>query len=69
MGSQQVAEAWDVVGLPDTPGRDAAGIVEAACSGEVGALVVGGVDAGDLADPRTEEALAKTFVVSLELRP
>jgi NADH-quinone oxidoreductase subunit G len=66
---QQVAEAWDVVGLPDAPGRDTAGILEAACAGEVGALVVGGVDAADLADPRTEEALAKTFVVSLELRP
>jgi len=66
---QQVAEAWDVVGLPDAPGRDTAGILEAACAGEVGALVVGGVDATDLADPRVEEALAKTFVVSLELRP
>jgi NADH-quinone oxidoreductase subunit G len=66
---RQVAEAWDVVGLPDAPGRDTAGILEAACSGEVGALVVGGVDAADLAHPRTEEALAKTFVVSLELRP
>lgn len=66
---QQVAEAWDVVGLPDTPGRDTAGIVEAACAGEIGGLVVGGVDATDLAHPRVEEALAKTFVVSLELRP
>lgn len=65
---QQVAEAWDVVGLPDTPGRDTAGIIEAATTGAVNALVIGGVDARDLADPRTEEALAKTFVVSLELR-
>jgi NADH-quinone oxidoreductase subunit G len=66
---QQVAEAWDVVGLPDAPGRDTAGIIAAATTGEVNALVVGGVDAADLADPRAEEALAKTFVVSLELRP
>ena len=65
---QQVAEAWSVVGLPDTPGRDTAGIIAAATTGEVNALVIGGVDAGDLADPRVEEALAKTFVVSLEVR-
>ena len=65
----QVAEAWDVVGLPDAPGRDTAGIIGAAVDGSVDALVVGGVDADDLADPRTEEALSKTFVVSLELRP
>ncbi|HEY7721502.1 MAG TPA: NADH-quinone oxidoreductase subunit G [Pedococcus sp.] len=65
---QQVAEAWEVVGLPDTPGRDTAGIVAAATTGEVNALVVGGVDARDLGDPRVEEALAKTFVVSLEIR-
>ncbi|SDP72107.1 NADH dehydrogenase subunit G [Pedococcus dokdonensis] len=66
---QQVAEAWDVVGLPDVPGRDGAGIVRAATTGSVNALVVGGVDAADLADPRAEEALAKTFVVSLDFRP
>ncbi|MGO4341980.1 NADH-quinone oxidoreductase subunit G [Pedococcus sp. 2YAF34] len=66
---QQVAEAWDVVGLPDAPGRDTAGIIAAATTGEINALVVGGVDAADLADAKAEEALAKTFVVSLELRP
>jgi NADH-quinone oxidoreductase subunit G len=66
---QQVAEAWGVVGLPDRAGRDTAGIVEAATTGEVNALVVGGVDAADLADAHAEEALAKTFVVSLEVRP
>ncbi len=64
-----VAEAWDVVGLPDAPGRDTAGIIAAATTGEVNALVIGGVDVADLDDPRTEEALAKTFVVSLEFRP
>ena len=66
---QQVAEVWDVVGLPDAPGRDGAGILEAATAGGINALVVGGVDAADLANAHTEEALAKTFVVSLDFRP
>ncbi|KRF21863.1 NADH-quinone oxidoreductase subunit G [Phycicoccus sp. Soil802] len=66
---QEVAERWDVVGLPDVPGRDGAGILRAATTGSINALVVGGVDAADLADPRAEEALAKTFVVSLDFRP
>jgi NADH-quinone oxidoreductase subunit G len=66
---QQVAEVWDVVGLPDAPGRDASGILEAATTGGINALVVGGVDAADLANAHTEEALAKTFVVSLDFRP
>jgi NADH-quinone oxidoreductase subunit G len=66
---QQVAEAWDVVGLPDVPGRDGAGILRAATTGSVDALVVGGVDAADLADQHAEEALAKTFVVALDFRP
>ena len=64
----EVAEVWDVVGLPDTAARDTAGIIEAACSGEIDALVIGGVDPADLVDPGVEEALAKTFVVSLEVR-
>ncbi len=66
---QEVAEAWDVMGLPDAPGRDTAAIVEAATTGAIGALVVGGVDVADLADSRADEALAKTFVVSLDFRP
>jgi NADH-quinone oxidoreductase subunit G len=57
-----------VVGLPDTAARDTAGIIEAACSGEIDALVIGGVDPADLGHPGVEEALAKTFVVSLEVR-
>jgi NADH-quinone oxidoreductase subunit G len=66
---EQVAEAWDVVGLPDAAGRDTAGIIEAATTGAIDALVVGGVDTDDLGDDRAEEALAKTFVVSLDFIP
>ncbi|MYV95017.1 molybdopterin dinucleotide binding domain-containing protein, partial [Streptomyces sp. SID1034] len=44
--------------------------VEAAATGELGALLVAGVDPADLPDPaRAREALAEVFVVSLELRP
>ncbi|HET7276979.1 MAG TPA: NADH-quinone oxidoreductase subunit G [Dermatophilaceae bacterium] len=64
----QAAEAWGVVGLPDAAGRDTAGIIQGAVSGHLGALLVGGVDAADLGLPGVEEALAKSFVVSLELR-
>jgi NADH-quinone oxidoreductase subunit G len=56
------------VGLPDTAARDGNAIIEAACSGVIDALVVGGVDPADLGHPGIEEALAKTFVVSLEVR-
>ena len=66
--AREVAEVWDVVGLPDTAARDTDGIIEAACSGEIDALVIGGVDPADLRHPGVEEALAKTFVVSLEIR-
>ncbi len=65
----QVARAWQVAALPDGPGRDTAAIVAAAASGEIGALVVGGVDPADLGVPGVQEALAATFVVSLEIRP
>jgi NADH-quinone oxidoreductase subunit G len=66
---EQVAEVWDVVGLPDVPGRDGAEILRAATTGAVNALLVGGVDAADLASAHSEEGLAKTFVVSLDFRP
>ncbi len=45
----EVASAWGVASLADTAGRDTAGIVAAAASGELDALVVGGVDPLDLA--------------------
>ncbi|MEU4559206.1 NADH-quinone oxidoreductase subunit G [Actinoplanes sp. NPDC023936] len=56
--------------LSGTPGRDVDQIIAAAADGTLGALLVGGVDPADLADPRlAEEALdAVPFLVSLELR-
>ncbi len=55
--------------VPGTPGRDASGIVAAAASGELSALLVGGVDADDLPDPAlARQALDRVgFVVSLEV--
>ncbi|MFF7452768.1 NADH-quinone oxidoreductase subunit G [Kitasatospora sp. NPDC008115] len=67
----EAAAAWGVPGLPVRPGRDTEEILAAAVGGELGALLVGGLDPEDLADPaRAELALAAVpFVVSLELRP
>ncbi len=66
----EVARAWGVGSLPDAPGRDTAGIIEAALNDEVDALVVAGVDPYDLPDPaRALAALENTpFIVSLEIR-
>ena len=65
-----VATTWGVDGLPDTAGRDADGIVAALRSGEIGGLVIGGVDPDDTADPAATRAAlgAASFVVALELR-
>ena len=65
----EVASAWGVESLADTAGRDTAGIVAAAASGELDALVVGGVDPADLGVAGAAEAFARPFVVSLEIRP
>ncbi len=66
----EVARAWGVATLPADPGRDTGGILAAAAAGDLHALVVAGVDPGDLPDPRSAlDALEATpFVVSLELR-
>ncbi|MFF9016191.1 NADH-quinone oxidoreductase subunit G [Streptomyces sp. NPDC014870] len=67
---EEVAAAWGVRDLPHGYGRDTGQIVEAAATGELGALLVGGVEVRDLPDPaRAREALDAAFVVSLELRP
>jgi NADH-quinone oxidoreductase subunit G len=65
----ELAATWGVPELPARPGRDTAAMVAAAGSGEIGALLVGGVDPDDLPDPRAARAaLERTFVVSLDLR-
>jgi len=66
----QVARIWGKSSLPDQPGRDTSGMLAAAAAGELGALVVGGVDPADLPDPGAAlDALERTpFIVSLELR-
>ncbi|NUT92343.1 MAG: NADH-quinone oxidoreductase subunit G [Saccharothrix sp.] len=68
----EVEQAWglDAGTLPEKAGRDTNGILTAAASGGLGALVVGGVDPFDLPDPAlAERALDFVgFVVSLELR-
>lgn len=64
------AATWGVDALPEAPGRDADAIVAALRSGELGGLVVGGVDPDDTADPAATRAAieAASFVVALELR-
>ena len=48
----EVARTWGKGSLPAQPGRDATAILAAAADGELGALVVAGVDPADLPDPR-----------------
>ncbi|MFC5819975.1 NADH-quinone oxidoreductase subunit G [Nonomuraea harbinensis] len=66
----EVARAWGVASLPETPGLDTSGILAAARDGELDALVVAGVDPYDLPDPALAlEALERMpFIVSLEIR-
>jgi NADH-quinone oxidoreductase subunit G len=56
--------------VPETIGRNAAGILAAAGDGRLGALVVGGVELDDFADPAAARTAVQAagFVVSLELR-
>jgi NADH-quinone oxidoreductase subunit G len=65
----EVERVWGLA-LPTTPGRDLSAIIAAAAGGELDALLVGGVDPGDLPDPAlAAEALHRVgFVVSLEVR-
>jgi NADH-quinone oxidoreductase subunit G len=64
------ATTWGVDGLPETPGRDGDAIVAALLAGDLGGLVIGGVDPADTADPAATTAAiaAASFVVALDLR-
>ena len=64
------ATTWGVGSLPEQVGRDADQIVAALVAGDLGGLVVGGVDPDDTADPAATRAAleAASFVVALDLR-
>lgn len=67
---QDISRAWNLDALTAEPGRDTNAILEAAAAGNLDALLVGGVEPADLADPHGAIAAieAAGFVVSLELR-
>jgi len=63
-----IAAAWGVSTLPAEAGRSSAQMIDAIHSGDLDALVVGGVDIADLPDAvRATDAMKKAFVVSLEI--
>jgi NADH-quinone oxidoreductase subunit G len=64
------ATAWGINSLPEEPGRDGDAIVTALVAGELGGLVVGGVDPDDTSDPAASRAAldAASFVVAMDLR-
>ncbi|GAB3105563.1 NADH-quinone oxidoreductase subunit G [Isoptericola nanjingensis] len=68
----EVAAAWgvDADALPAAPGRDVAEILDGLSVGQLGGVLVGGVELADLPDPaHARRALeAAGFVVSLEVR-
>ena len=64
-----VAAAWGVDGLPDSVGLDTGSMLRAAADGSLGALVLGGVEPGDLPTPSlVADAAARAFTISLEIR-
>ncbi len=64
---RSLADAWGLDSLPLAPGRSAHDILEAAASGSIGALVVGGVTLSDL-PVAAKKSFKKPFLVSLEVR-
>lgn len=68
-GRASLGETWDLSRLTDEPGLDTSGMLREAAEGRLDALVIGGVDLGDLPDPgQARTACERAFVVSLELR-
>ncbi|MEB3062183.1 MULTISPECIES: NADH-quinone oxidoreductase subunit G [Mycolicibacter] len=70
----EIARTWGLDGPGDLPaqtGRDTDAILAAAADGTLGALLVGGVEPADLADPEAALIALDTvdFLVSLEMRP
>jgi NADH-quinone oxidoreductase subunit G len=68
----ELGDAWNLKTgtIPGSIGRDGDAIIAAAAHGRIGALVVAGVDPGDLADPALAEQALDTvdFLVSFEIR-
>ncbi|MGB4635374.1 MAG: NADH-quinone oxidoreductase subunit G [Actinomycetaceae bacterium] len=62
-----VAAVWDVKNLPKQAGRNTEQMLAAAKAGELGALVLAGVELADL-PAGAREALENVFVVQLEVR-
>ena len=63
-----IAAAWGVSTLPADAGRSGSEMIEAIHTGDLDALVVGGVDIADLPNAtRAAQAMKKAFVVSLEI--
>ena len=63
-----ISAVWNTDSLPTENGRSASQIIDAVHAGQIGALVVGGVDPLDSDNSQAAlEALEKAFVVSLEI--
>ncbi|MGV9188570.1 NADH-quinone oxidoreductase subunit G [Arcanobacterium canis] len=62
-----VASVWGVDSLPENIGRSTGEILDAARRGELGAVVLGGVELADL-PAGAQEALDHVFTVQLEVR-
>ena len=65
-----IAALWNTDSLPSEVGRSTSQIIEAVNAGQIGGLIVGGVDPLDGDNSQaTLAALEKAFVVSLEIAP